>query len=537
MLYVGSYLELYTTVIGWSLYQQVYNTLLATGLLFLPFIIILFRNWKAASTASRGLPAGEVSIKRNAWDIGIALFVLTLAMVPMITLEPSTIGHRPAPTFTDPTPDEVTADNSRTTYDNTLGRVNSPGTVKIPFWWWLVMKVTAGLNVAIRDGLPSAPDLQAALAQLKAANISDPRTAKQFQYFLQDCHVPARNRFGEYVGEVGGLTLPPPGPSLMENLPEDEIEWVGSRVFLETPGLYARCDDPDVCQYTLTPDREVPGLASDATCGDWWAQLHAALLKEGDLELLDRMLRQSVDENADFITRAFARRDKHGRVLTRELVEDIHVRNVLNNFGRTNRSISGERTSDSYNFKTSEGVTALGKGLLGWVGTLWTSATFQTSLSVMKQGLPMVQAFMLMAVFILLPIILVISSYSLETFFTVTVILIGLKILTALWAIAGWIETHLIVALYQGTSGAASYVLDGVFGHDATKRLLLGMLTGALYLGLPVLLYVALSWAGVKGAERTGQATDGMGGQASQQAGKQAGSLAGEGMNKLRGKK
>jgi len=43
---VDSYLELFTTLFGWTFYGILWNVLVGTGIVFLPFLGILIDNWR-----------------------------------------------------------------------------------------------------------------------------------------------------------------------------------------------------------------------------------------------------------------------------------------------------------------------------------------------------------------------------------------------------------------------------------------------------------------------------------------------------------
>ena len=49
---VDSYLELFTTLYGWSFYHVLWDALVATGIVYLPFLGILIDHWR--EPAERG---------------------------------------------------------------------------------------------------------------------------------------------------------------------------------------------------------------------------------------------------------------------------------------------------------------------------------------------------------------------------------------------------------------------------------------------------------------------------------------------------
>ena len=49
---VDSYLELFTTLFGWTFYNILWDVLVGTGIVFLPFLGILIDNWRRETTPS-----------------------------------------------------------------------------------------------------------------------------------------------------------------------------------------------------------------------------------------------------------------------------------------------------------------------------------------------------------------------------------------------------------------------------------------------------------------------------------------------------
>ena len=67
----------------------------------------------------------------------------------------------------------------------------------------------------------------------------------------------------------------------------------------------------------------------------------------------------------------------------------------------------------------------------------------------MRQSLPMVQAFVIMAIIICLPIVTVMSSYDLKVLMLLTFVLLGAYALSFWWELARWIDSYLFDALYN----------------------------------------------------------------------------------------
>jgi hypothetical protein len=81
---VDSYLELFTTLFGWRLYNVLWDVLTETGLVYLPFLGILLDNWREPAE-SGGYDDGTrsgVSLRRMEIELFVALLVVVLAGQP-----------------------------------------------------------------------------------------------------------------------------------------------------------------------------------------------------------------------------------------------------------------------------------------------------------------------------------------------------------------------------------------------------------------------------------------------------------------------
>ena len=77
---VSSYFEFLTTLFGWILYDNFWSVLADSGLVYVPFIVILFTN--IVTSRRSGDDEGSAalqSLKKSETDIVIAIFVLFLA--------------------------------------------------------------------------------------------------------------------------------------------------------------------------------------------------------------------------------------------------------------------------------------------------------------------------------------------------------------------------------------------------------------------------------------------------------------------------
>ncbi|EMK5184187.1 conjugal transfer protein TraG N-terminal domain-containing protein, partial [Escherichia coli] len=127
----------------------------------------------------------------------------------------------------------------------------------------------------------------------------------------------------------------------------------------------------------------------------------------------------------------------------------------------------------------------------------------------------------LMAIYIMIPLILAFAAYELSTLITLTFVVFAVHFLTFWWELARWLDSWMLTALYSSDT----HTRFNMMGFQNTSDdLIMNLVMGTMFLVLPAVWLGALSWAGVnigqgisEGINRTGHIT--------QQAGQHAGSL------------
>ncbi len=73
---VQSFPELYTLLIGWNLYDQLWTLLTQTGLAYIPFIGIVLRNIARPYESQETTDAATTSLRRMEIDIIATLLII-----------------------------------------------------------------------------------------------------------------------------------------------------------------------------------------------------------------------------------------------------------------------------------------------------------------------------------------------------------------------------------------------------------------------------------------------------------------------------
>ena len=117
------------------------------------------------------------------------------------------------------------------------------------------------------------------------------------------------------------------------------------------------------------------------------------------------------------------------------------------------------------------------------------------ALDAMRQALPMVQGILLMAIYVMLPLILAFAAYEIKTVITLTFVIFATNFLTFWWELARWLDSWMFTALYS--SGTHSRFNMAGF-QNTSDDLIMNLVMGSMFLILPAVWMGALSWAGVQ---------------------------------------
>ncbi len=479
-MYVFSYLELHTTLIGWMLYDLLWLAFAESGLVALPFLWILLQHWRDAS-------AKQDSVTRNSHTDGKVLFiklalaflVLLFVALPLTTIQPTTLKFSPQPSFSNRTPADVTAASDTSTYQQNLGTVAASSAAEIPLWWRLVIGVSSGITNAVIENLPVPGDLREAKVLLSSNNIEQPDLAHEYRSFIQNCYVPAKNRFEDWAVD---------GRIDSSSADADDIDWAGSSFLLTMPGGYAACPggSVDSCGSTIHPPPGVRGLGADATCADWWRLL------ENDIYVADSAndgLWQNMTDTVNLLSSFSPEKVRTGR-----------VKNLLNNL------VAGEVLVERKYGQAGvlDGMWGMVEDVAGAVAVGSEAISRAGFLNIMRQAVPIMMAIILLVVYFMLPAALVFTLFSLEAVVAFSFVIFSLIFTHALLAVASWLDYYLIVSLFDDFTLMSWLSSDGHTLGTAQKRWLINIIVGMLYVGMPMIWIYMMGIAGLGAARATG---------------------------------
>lgn len=511
MMSVDSYLELFTALFGWTFYGILWDVLVSTGIVYLPFLGILIDNWREPAQGGEVGHASGLSLRRMEIELFIALLVVVLAGQPaaLTPLNAVTLSYSPPPTLLNPAPATATVAASQSTYGSN-GFTGSAATVNVPVWWYGVIALSSGLNHAIVAGLPGVADMRSYEQQARLATIADPRIRQEVSDFFSQCYVPARSKYQAQRPNMPAIT------AILTAYGADDPDWMGSHVYRDTAGYYdtLRPTSPVIgWAYHAARDTEYdptsPPVWGKPYCKQWW--------EDGAIGLRDKLIKQADATSAGFSGLVLA----IAPVLASERQNDAVAKTVLANAPPTwssNELIANNASGAGL----THTVGSVVKGGLATAGVVTASALFSVTMTVVLQSLPMVQAIMLLGTYALLPLVVVLSRYSITMLVVAGMAIFTIKFWTVLWYLAMWVDQNLILSMYPDIN-IFLQLFANPGEHDA-KRMLLNMITTSLYLGLPLLWSGMMAWAGVK-VGRSLEAATSPHRSPAQDAGRQGGSI------------
>src|SRR5689334_16201249 len=150
-LYTSDYLEYYLTLVGWIVSNGIWNVLVASGVMALPFLAIVIQECLRARTegADEG-NKGVLSSMRIENRVWVAILVIMFAGIPFIPVDLSTIKFDRTRSeqcqVNVPLPTETGWDPAFTTLNNQ--------TALVPVWWFFVHALSKAITGAAVAAIP-----------------------------------------------------------------------------------------------------------------------------------------------------------------------------------------------------------------------------------------------------------------------------------------------------------------------------------------------------------------------------------------------
>ncbi len=478
---VHSYLELTTTLIGWHVGNSIAEILVTSGLVFLPFGIALYRNWAEPLRSQESKSAAYVSLRRMEQDFWIAALILGFCFLPAVPVAPSEIQFS-QPYTTTPT----NAQTPDLPYSSDSQRLEE---ILIPLTWWLVYTVSSKFTnsiVAVIDRLHQPSALRWNLLRIAQLSISDSKLITEMGAFRKECYEPSLAKF-----QRNNQGMEPKGIFAA-------VDWLGSHFFLNTEGYYKPCTNVSICGSSYHAKTQVPGwqAASGANvvkpglpyCNAWWIDPQRGLR----IKLLQDIHKQApwFKKNTERLIKSISdNKSAKNSATTVIQFEDRVLRRMINQVPRmmVERADRGDGLFwDSMGWFSIDGI----QQFIGSLGALIASGIFHIVMELVVIGLPMTQAIMLMLMYIAIPLLVPYAIINPGILVRIVLLLFSLRFLTALWAMAEFLDEKLLMTMYPDS---------GLFefgGGGTTADIVLSLITLFSYLSLPIAWFMLMGTIG-----------------------------------------
>lgn len=466
---VDNYFEYFLTILGWVISNNLWDLFTQSGLIILPFIAHAVRLF--LKVREQGDDEGNKGRLLAAWlenSFYTSIIILFLTCFPLFKVSYTTLQ----------------LDGNRTTEcgrpvlkpENTglagLSSELNGQSAYVPLWWAFTYTLSKGFTHGAIAAIPCKPDLRQIRFDIQNTQIKSPILRQEVEEFVQQCFVPARTKVKRQQYEL-------------DEVQSRDLDWIGSSLMLNTKGLYDsfRSQSPRI-QFPYDANRDVglpnTGLGGFPNCKEWWSDstvgLRARLIDQVEPDLWTR------------VSKAWENNEDYHDIVIRRLVSP------------ENLQVSNGRVYGSYASSTVDQVTGLPivsalsqtAGIVGTtVGSVLTKPLFDT----IRASLPMIQSFILLAITIGMPIVVLFSSYDIRAVITLSVMQFAVIFLSFWWELARWLDTWLLGTLY-GSSTHSMWNWAGI--QNTQDDLIQNLVVWTLFLVFPVLWFGMLTWTGIK---------------------------------------
>lgn len=472
---VQSFPELFTMLIGWSLYDQLWTLLSQTGLAFLPFIGIVLRNIAKPYESQETKDAATTSLRRMEIDVIGTLLIIFLGVSPFIPLNASMVSYTPVCQAKGAN-DSYHPGDTNTTWDSAFTLPQQD--IRVPLWWYAVISVSEGFASSANTMVACVPNLRKMVTEVSMAEITDPSLKQELQQFELQCYIPARTQYLQ-DNQNNASTLQSINND-RQQFGVDDTEWLGSHGFQDTYYQNLRASQP-VPGFQYDPNQDInadtnksnPPAYGTPSCSDWWNDSENGL----KTRLYDALPKTFSDEFPTFFAN-----DPNGI-----LKDDVIRRLVMN-------SDSGYQKGN--NTVGDWGYSHLAESLGSWFSQLSTYPKLYAA----AQAAPIIQALLLLMIYTFLPFALVFTGYKPSSFLTGAAILFSMIFWSFIWHLVSWTDTTLMNALYG----------DSWFAKQSPSATLADMITGTLIIVAPIFWFSFMSAMGVAIGDVVARAFSGM---------------------------
>lgn len=512
----SSVIEIYTSVLGWHINNNIWALLEQTGLFLIPFIVIVIRNLIKAREQKDKNDIGVLAFRLSEVQFYVMFFTILLLIKPTINLNHEAVNYTDQLCTTDTSqsslvPEKKAWGDTGSTFDSNSKYIEASldgQALKIPILWYPLEFYMRAFTESTKHALPCKPDLRTMSGDLAAARVLDPLLRDETQQFYRDCWRPSANRFLRDKPTVDADIYP--------NIEED-VSWVGSQFFNQHPYYYHRdrprealssfpyveARDNMIVTENYSQDRGWP------FCAEWWTS--------GEYGLRERLLEHFngtyQGQESETLSERFSRLSAQlGSLTGNDELEDTMLKMLLRSDLRIqNLALTNNYTRDQAGGVVNAVTGGLSETLIGF-GMLKQNAGHSVEMHTYQFAAPVVQALILMLITLTLPILAVVSLYRLEVVFALLMLKFSVIFWGFLFQLAFWLDNFLLEGLldHSNADGFIGSLGSFVGDYDPTVNLI-NYITRMMYILLPVAFSSLMTLAGYRSGQGLNDAVESQG--------------------------
>lgn len=517
---VSSIIELYTSMLGWYMYGAMWDVITGTGLIMVPFVAAILQT--ILEDSEREKKDTRQFVRSLEFRIYSMVAVMVFAAQPYVILFPENMRYThlaclPAnegeSSILERRVERIDYGDTGTTADNHATRFQASlngREVRIPLWWYIISRLSHAFTLSMKLELPCNPDLKTLVDGLSGIRIEDELLRQEVTQFHKDCYRPSLTLYRRQSQERD-WSLP---PSLRDN-PEQELSWIGSRIFLQLDGYYDfyRAQQP-VTEFFWIESRD--GMVADQYyagdrgfpfCDEWWEPENSTIdgLRSRLLEYFKSKAEwQDTVQGYGGFFRWWA--DSFMGTDSQRRHDDYFLQMALTADGATSFSQRFNANIDQASGFWSNIAQSVTGGAAN-VGIFLGSIPQRVEAKTYRTAAPIVQALILMFFIMFLPALLTIGMFDIGKLITLTVVCFTLIFWGYLFALCHYIENFFLESLI--TNGSDSdwnqqqlmAAVTGQAGGDSSSDISLSIsiiewISRILYVALPVIFSFFLGLVG-----------------------------------------
>lgn len=451
-------LSLYTTYLGWQVYDVVFEAFYQTGIWFLGFAFVVFRYFKNAFAPSGATHhAGEHALNHFLYELLVLIVSFAIFIYPTTPLGIDELKFKPMCSIAD----DATIGHSNTTYDDALYSLLSSD-VKVPLGFSILQNFTSSLTYGLMKSVPCVDGLNNIKSEIVSIHL--PRKVRQeVTSFQKQCFMEARLKFttGKPKESEYQATLKQYGG-------ETDLKWIGSHVLRELYYGDLKAREPvNRYSYKKYPSDNFKQAAGDGEgevpskylpehgfpdCEVWWVDIRQSLV-----DLINDMgfvygnsQNQNLYKRVEFLLTANQISGQQNAP-NDELAHDLIARTLIeNNSDIITRGASLKSSNNSFQRYAASLLNGVGQNVKSWTTT-------PLKREAIAQSMPVMQAITMFFVIVLMPFVIGFSGCSPRAIGAFAGIITVLIVINFLWFLVGMIEMKLVDTL-EGNSVLISFI-------------------------------------------------------------------------------